>query len=663
MKKEKRRSIARSLTRRIVIWLFVLMGLTSFCMCFFTMLALEYFYSFSYHNSMRSTTEYTRRVQSDIYVAVTNNLALIESQIDHPEQLQATMEQIVSTNNRIRSCGINFIDSYYPQYGRWFCPYAWKEDMDGDGIKEVQSNNMGAGEYDYLHNDWFLQAIKADTAYWCDPFFDGYDSKTPLVAYLVPVHNKKGRTVAILGADVSLDWLTTKLHQVDSVNNASQFSGDERDAFSHTFIIDRKGTYICHPDEKRILTHNFFDDVKPCEETDSIRFKTLCQDIVQGKISDNESAMRVFVDDQECILFFMPVKHTSWIVITVVPWYALQLPGIVMVIFQLFFIVITLIVMYIICWYLVKRTTKPLRKLAVSADEVAKGNFNACLPKLHKHDEIHQLRDSFENMQTSLTRYIEELKDTTASKAAIENELRIAHDIQMAMLPKKFPPYPERDDLDIFGSLVPAKAVGGDLFDFFIRDNQFFFCIGDVSGKGVPASLVMAVTRSLFRNVTAHVADPGRITVAINDALSEGNERNMFVTFFVGVLNLETHELRYCNAGHNAPFVLTDNVSLLPVESNLPLGVMAGWEFVSQQINMAPDTTIFLYTDGLTEAENIEHLQFGEDNAQDVLRQCIAGEALNSEEMVHQMTMAVHAFVGEAEQSDDLTMLAIKRNK
>jgi sigma-B regulation protein RsbU (phosphoserine phosphatase) len=231
------------------------------------------------------------------------------------------------------------------------------------------------------------------------------------------------------------------------------------------------------------------------------------------------------------------------------------------------------------------------------------------------------------------------------------------------MLPKKFPPYPERDDLDIFGSLVPAKAVGGDLFDFFIRDNQFFFCIGDVSGKGVPASLVMAVTRSLFRNVTAHVADPGRITVAINDALSEGNERNMFVTFFVGVLNLENHELRYCNAGHNAPFVLTDNVSLLPVESNLPLGVMAGWEFVSQQINMAPDTTIFLYTDGLTEAENIEHLQFGEDNAQDVLRQCIAGEALNSEEMVHQMTMAVHAFVGEAEQSDDLTMLAIKRNK
>ena len=139
MKKEKRRSIARSLTRRIVIWLFVLMGLTSFCMCFFTMLALEYFYSFSYHNSMRSTTEYIRRVQSDIYVAVTNNLALIESQIDHPEQLQATMEQIVSTNNRIRSCGISFIDSYYPQYGRWFCPYAWKEDMDGDGIKEVQS--------------------------------------------------------------------------------------------------------------------------------------------------------------------------------------------------------------------------------------------------------------------------------------------------------------------------------------------------------------------------------------------------------------------------------------------------------------------------------------------------------------------------------------------
>jgi sigma-B regulation protein RsbU (phosphoserine phosphatase) len=130
-----------------------------------------------------------------------------------------------------------------------------------------------------------------------------------------------------------------------------------------------------------------------------------------------------------------------------------------------------------------------LKQLAETANEVAKGNFNASLPQIKYEDEVRLLRDSFEGMQHSLTQYIEELKSTTASKAAIENELKVAHDIQMSMLPKTFPPYPERSDIDIFGMLKPAKDVGGDLFDFYISNEQLFFCIGDVSGKGVPAAL------------------------------------------------------------------------------------------------------------------------------------------------------------------------------
>lgn len=141
-------------------------------------------------------------------------------------------------------------------------------------------------------------------------------------------------------------------------------------------------------------------------------------------------------------------------------------------------------------------------------------------------------------MQHSLTHYVEELKETTASKAAIENELKIAHDIQMSMLPKTFPPYPERDDIDIFGTLKPAKDVGGDLFDFYIRDEKLIFCIGDVSGKGVPASLVMAMTRSLFRNISSHVTEPHLIVKALNDTMADDNDTNMFVTLFLGVLDL-----------------------------------------------------------------------------------------------------------------------------
>jgi sigma-B regulation protein RsbU (phosphoserine phosphatase) len=156
----------------------------------------------------------------------------------------------------------------------------------------------------------------------------------------------------------------------------------------------------------------------------------------------------------------------------------------------------------------IRSATKPLGFLSESTQEVAKGNFDTKLPTFRHHDEITQLRDSFDTMQQSLKRYVEELKETATSKATIESELNIAHHIQMAMLPKTFPAFPHRDEIEIYGMLTPAKSVGGDLYDFFLRDDELFFCIGDVSGKGVPASLVMAVTRTLFRNVVVRVESP-----------------------------------------------------------------------------------------------------------------------------------------------------------
>jgi sigma-B regulation protein RsbU (phosphoserine phosphatase) len=263
-------------------------------------------------------------------------------------------------------------------------------------------------------------------------------------------------------------------------------------------------------------------------------------------------------------------------------------------------------------------------------------------------------------MQHSLSEYVDELKKTTASKAAIENELRVAHDIQMSMLPKTFPPYPERNDIDIYGTLTPAKDVGGDLFDFYIRDEKLFFCIGDVSGKGVPASLVMAVTRTLFRNVSAHVSKPDMIVSAINNALAEGNATSMFVTLFIGILDLQTGGLNYCNAGHNSPLIIGRNVSLLPCDPNLPIGIESVWQFSCQNTILEPQSSIFLYTDGLNEAENINHAQFGDQRIMDVAESLAATETAAPTTIVNMMGKAVHSFVGDAEQSDDLTMLSIK---
>ena len=260
---------------------------------------------------------------------------------------------------------------------------------------------------------------------------------------------------------------------------------------------------------------------------------------------------------------------------------------------------------------------------------------------------------------------IHKLNAAKQEQEIVKNELHIARAIQMAMLPKSFPPYPNREDITIYGQLTPAKEVGGDLFDFYIRDDKLFFCIGDVSGKGVPASLVMAVTKASFRTISAHESQPECIVSLINDTIAEENETNMFVTLFLGVLDLKTGDMSYCNAGHDAPILISKDgkrIGLMKVESNLPVGVMKGWEYKRQENIIDGGTTIFLYTDGLTEAEDIDHGQFGEERVLDIARKMCAEGPVSPQQLIKQMVKAVHNFVGEAEQSDDLTMMTIQYN-
>ncbi len=263
-------------------------------------------------------------------------------------------------------------------------------------------------------------------------------------------------------------------------------------------------------------------------------------------------------------------------------------------------------------------------------------------------------------MQQSLVKYIEELKDTTAQKASIERDLHIASGIQMGMLPKNFPTRADRDDVQLYASLTPAKEVGGDLFDFYFRDEKLFFCIGDVSGKGVPASLFMAVTRSIFRTVSAHESMPDSIVATMNETIADMNETNMFVTLFVGVLDLPTGLLRYCNAGHDAPLLVGAGVGELPCDPNIPVGFMPSWQYTLQEAEIYTGTTIFLFTDGLTEAEDATHAQFQMERITEVATQALSRQQQEPRQLIDLMTDAVHQFVADAEQSDDLTMMGIQ---
>ena len=284
---------------------------------------------------------------------------------------------------------------------------------------------------------------------------------------------------------------------------------------------------------------------------------------------------------------------------------------------------------------------------------MAQGNFNAPLPDIRYDDEIRLLRDSFGNMQQSLSLYMEELKTTTAQKSAIESELGLARNLQKSMVPSVFP---NREGLDMYASMTPAREVGGDLYDFVLHDNSLYFCIGDVAGKGVPAALVMTTFCGAFRLLTDNESDPVRIVSRINDKLARNTHMTIFVTFFVGVLDLDTGHLRYCNAGHKAPLV---DGQPLPVYSNLPVGAMPDWEFKAQETDLAPGSTLFLYTDGLDEAENAQGQMFGKKRILEVMQTSSKEPRM----LIESMTQAVAEFVGDTEQSDDLTMLCIRLNK
>ena len=232
----------------------------------------------------------------------------------------------------------------------------------------------------------------------------------------------------------------------------------------------------------------------------------------------------------------------------------------------------------------------PHKKITDAAYNIAAGNLNTPLPEIETDNEFRRLRDAFAHMQQSLKTYIERLTETTRHQQRTDSELEIAQKIQLDMLPKTFPPYPDHDEFDIYSRLITARMIGGDFYDFHLRDNKLFFVIGDVAGKGVPASIIMAVSRSMFKSALSQTTSPAHIISIINDSLAENNAQNMFVTMICGVLNLADGHLCYCSAGHNAPLIWDNEkgTHALPCLPNIPAGLFGGYAYENQTTKLVP---------------------------------------------------------------------------
>jgi len=270
------------------------------------------------------------------------------------------------------------------------------------------------------------------------------------------------------------------------------------------------------------------------------------------------------------------------------------------------------------------------------------------------------LTQAFAAMKDALKDYIRRLTEATAARERIESELKIAREIQTGILPRIFPAFPDRKEFDIFAMMEPAKEVGGDFYDFaLVNETKLYFAMGDVSGKGVPAALFMMITKTLLKNEALQGSSPAQILARVNNILALDNNTSMFATVLCGVLDTRTGAVEFANAGHNPPLVCPagGRFEYLAVDKGFVLGPMAGFAYKQSSITLGSGDTLFLYTDGVTEAIDPEKKFFTEQGLRSALQ---AMEGQDIKEMVLSLRRALRDFAKDEPQSDDITMLAVR---
>ena len=598
-----------------------------------------------YESIVLHTNEKIRGVLSDVYVGAINNVNVIERDLQDPDLLQKHLERMVAQNQYMSSCRLIFEPDFFPRKGHNFEIYAWR---DSTGV--VRGRQMNELHHDFLVHAWYKRAFENAEDDWTPPYFDRAASQQLTTTYLIHIHDSHGKKVGMLGADVSLEWLRQRHEKEDAEIHERYEQGFKEQSYS--FIIDNDGTYLIHPMEERVLEMKIQDVMAASPNT-------IDDAMVKRMLNKESGSCRIHCDGLDCWVFYSYVKYADWTVAIVVPEAIINYKGNLLANIILTVLFVGLTIIYLLSSHLIKKNMRSLSRFVTAAKQVAQGNFDMELPEV-KSREVDALRDAFKDMQGSLSNYVAELRETMASKVAMEQELKIASDIQQRMLPKVYPPFPERTDIDIFGQVVTAKMVGGDLFDFFIRDEKLYFSIGDVAGKGVPAALVMAVARSMFRSASMSNTSPKLIVESINRSVCQSNDSFMFVTLFMGVLDLANGRLLYTNAGHEPPVLVGGaHTRFLNANSNIPLGLRPDWEYTEQRSIIDRDTTLFLYTDGYTEAETVEREQFGKQRMCDeALR--LSAENLDSYYFVQKIRLAEREFVDYIPQGDDISLLAIK---
>ena len=520
------------------------------------------------------------------------------------------------------------------------------------------------GYLDPVERSWYRQAATGGKLVWSEVFEDAY-GRGLAVTCGKPVYGSDGTLRAVISIGSTLDDIGTSVTELTIGETGYAFVVDKngQTIMSRDLTVDESGHVVG--------TRDLFAD-------DDSAVREVAASIVAGQ----SGVAQVNFDGTQVYMAYEPMSNMPWTVVTVVgvdevlaparegevkisalaEEAALKISSIIRTTTLLYAIIVILAVALSIALggAAADRITRPLSRLIDGVERISGGDLKTQI-EVHTGDEIETLADAFNSMTANLEKYIHDLTAVTAEKERIGAELNVATQIQKDMLPNIFPAFPERREFDIYASMDPAKEVGGDFYDFFmVDDSHLAVVMADVSGKGVPAALFMVIAKTIIKN-QALTGDPlDQVFDRANDQLCENNGEGLFVTAFMGLLDLNTGGFTYVNAGHNAPLLRRKggNYEYLQMDPGFVLAGLDGMIYESSQLKLGEGDTLFLYTDGVTEALDPNEQLFGEDRLRDALNN-ERGRELRVSELLPYVRSALEDFAQGAEQADDITMLGI----
>ena len=578
---------------------------------------------------LNSTIGDIEKTLQGVETSIESSAWLVEEHKDDVDYLYHITTKTVEENPDIIGCAIAFQEYYLPgEY--YFSPYSYV-----GPTGKIEQMQLGSPQNNYFFADWYQIPSLMGEPSWSEPYFDEGGAKVLMSTYSYPLKDESGKVYAVLTADIALYWMSDLLAEVRPYPSST------------VSLVSRSGSFVTIGSFEELAGETLFSMVDRSPDKD----KGL-KDAAMKIISGESGVCRFGRGTKVSFVVYGPLQN-GWHAYMVCDYKEVLARTSEMHMILILIGLLGLLILFILSYLTIRRLTKPLTEFSASALSIAEGNFNTSLPEIKHDDEIKQLRNSFEFMQTSLTEYIRDLKETTAANERFESELNIANNIQMSMLPKNFP---HNDKIGMHAMLKPAREVGGDLYDFIIKDNMAYFTVGDVSGKGVPASMFMAITRSMIRFTLGMGLPLNEVINRVNNSVCDGNDTGMFVTLFIGSVNLDTGEFHYCNAGHN-PVVV--NGEFLPAVPNLAIGVWPDFQYQEQVIKLEKGTRIIIYTDGVTEAEREDKAQYGEERLLKWAKASI-DTCRSAEEACQSLMDSVHEFTAGNAQNDDITIMTIK---